>query len=202
MNIIVVGEHTLFEEGIIYLLKTNKLSTNIKLIDNIDQTKKAISIYKPNVIIINFNNNIIEIINFIRKYKTVDITTKFIILVSSITKKELKILLDMNVDGIILKNIMSQDFLYAINSVLRGKKYIDGDIYIKLNDNKLNTLTKRENEVLSEIQIGLSNHEISRKLFISECTVKKHIGNILSKLDLNNRTEAALYAKNKNNLIS
>lgn len=202
MNILVVGEQTLFEEGVISILKKNNLDIDIKMIDSVLQIKLIVPIYKPNMIIINFNNDINEIINILIYYKRMDIKTKFVILVSRITKNDLNILINMDIDGVIFKNIMSQDFLYAINSVLRGKKYVDTDIYMRLNNTKLNALTKRESEVLYEIQKGLSNNQISKELFISECTVKKHIGNILSKLNLNNRTEAALYAKNKNNLIS
>lgn len=202
MNVIVLGEQTLYEEGIVYILKRSKSTTNVRLIDDIPQIKMLVPIYKPDMIIINFNNNINKIIQILTYFRSNDIKTKIVILVSNISKDDLKILMDMDVDGVILKNIMAQDFSYAISSVLRGKKYIDADIYMKLNNTKLNMLTKRESEVLCEIQKGSSNIEISRELFISECTVKKHIGNILSKLNLNNRTEAAIYAKNKNNLIS
>lgn len=54
-------------------------------------------------------------------------------------------------------------------------------------------LTKREQDVLREISKGLNNKEIADNLFITESTVKKHVSNILSKLDFRNRQEAILY---------
>ena len=57
-------------------------------------------------------------------------------------------------------------------------------------------LTPREREVLYEIGRGLSNQQIAKKLFITESTVKKHVGQIFAKLGLKDRTQAALYANN------
>nr|WP_252187794.1 response regulator transcription factor [Anaeromonas frigoriresistens] len=61
---------------------------------------------------------------------------------------------------------------------------------------ELDGLTPREKDVLEELGKGLSNIEIAHHLFISESTVKKHVSNILSKLRLSHRTEAALYVNN------
>jgi DNA-binding NarL/FixJ family response regulator len=59
---------------------------------------------------------------------------------------------------------------------------------------KLNLLTKREADVLNEIAKGKSNKEIASALFITEKTVKTHVSNVLSKLELSDRTQAALFA--------
>jgi two-component system, NarL family, response regulator LiaR len=61
----------------------------------------------------------------------------------------------------------------------------------------LNELTPRELEVLTRIARGLSNHEIANELTISEPTVRTHVANILSKLNLADRTQAAIYALQK-----
>jgi DNA-binding NarL/FixJ family response regulator len=59
---------------------------------------------------------------------------------------------------------------------------------------KISDLTKREKEVLNELAKGKSNKEIASSLFITEKTVKTHVSNILAKLQLSDRTQAALYA--------
>lgn len=105
----------------------------------------------------------------------------------------------MDVDGYVLKDAFGEDILYAINVVLRDKKFIDPEILkyeIKEKDKSLDSLTPREQDVLKELGKGLSNQEIADALFISQYTVKKHITNIFSKLDLTHRTQAALYANN------
>jgi two-component system nitrate/nitrite response regulator NarL len=60
----------------------------------------------------------------------------------------------------------------------------------------IDELTEREMDVLRELGHGLCNSQIAKKLYISENTVKKHVSSILSKLELQHRTEAALYANN------
>ncbi|MFT8225091.1 response regulator transcription factor, partial [Streptococcus agalactiae] len=59
---------------------------------------------------------------------------------------------------------------------------------------QLAQLTEREVDVLREIGLGLNNKEIAEKLFITEGTVKNHVSNLISKLELRDRTQAAIYA--------
>ena len=72
---------------------------------------------------------------------------------------------------------------------------------INLTDEKLNELTRREVEVLKLIAEGLFNKEIASKLDISERTVKNHVSNIFKKIDVSDRTQAAVFAI-KNNLVN
>ena len=65
------------------------------------------------------------------------------------------------------------------------------------NDLRIEQLTLRELEVLRALGEGLKNKDIAKKLFITEYTVKKHVSQILAKLDLADRTQAALYAVDK-----
>ena len=97
----------------------------------------------------------------------------------------------------------SDDLLYIVKSVIRGKKYYDLDILDELmsneetfNKNLYETLTERESQVLHMVGLGYSNKEIAKKLYISEHTIKKHITSILSKLDMKNRKDLIIYTKN------
>ena len=81
------------------------------------------------------------------------------------------------------------------------KKYYDSDLVSFINksktvESKTDLLTIREKEVLQEIGKGLSNEQIGKKLFISVNTVKKHISSIMSKLNLEHRTQLVLYINN------
>ncbi len=96
----------------------------------------------------------------------------------------------------------SDDLLYIVKSVIKGKKYYDSEILDELMSDEANlnkslqeTLTERELEVLHMVGLGSTNKEIAKKLYISEHTIKKHISSILFKLDMNNRKDLIIYTK-------
>jgi two-component system nitrate/nitrite response regulator NarL len=106
----------------------------------------------------------------------------------------------LDIDGYIVSDINQDDIEYAIRQVLRGKKYYDSDL-MKENvccgeSNNLELLTKREYQILSLVAQGKSNKEIGQALKVAENTVKKHVQNMLAKLDLKDRTQAAIFAYN------
>lgn len=96
------------------------------------------------------------------------------------------------------------ELMYIVNTVINGKKYYDIDLLEDiLNMQKetdvenIDLLTDRENEVLDKVSTGLTNKEIAKELYISEHTIKKHVTNILSKLDMRNRRDLIIYTKHK-----
>jgi NarL family two-component system response regulator LiaR len=108
--------------------------------------------------------------------------------------------------GYLLKDSSPQELIQAIHNVYHGESSLDPTIALKLlkefkqpSDQVHNQepLTERETKVLSLVSRGLANQEIADALGISERTVRTHVGNILSKLHLANRTQAALYALRK-----
>jgi NarL family two-component system response regulator LiaR len=105
--------------------------------------------------------------------------------------------------GYLLKNTSPERLLSAIRNVHQGKPSMSSDIANKLMRELQRTsdlppteepLTEREMDVLKLVAQGLTNQEIAEKLVIGEGTVRTHVSNILSKLHLANRTQAALYA--------
>lgn len=103
----------------------------------------------------------------------------------------------LGVDSYILANIEGEGIKYAAKLLSKGKKYFDSDLvenYMKKDNlEEIKELTKREKEILICISKGKSNHEIADDLCITEHTVKKHTSNIFEKLNLRDRTHAALY---------
>jgi len=99
----------------------------------------------------------------------------------------------------------------AIKNVMKGEPQLHPDITKRLmrqlahpdqpQDKLVEELTPRELDVLREMAQGLSNKEIANELFISEKTVKTHVSNILHKLDVNDRTQAVVFAL-KNKLVN
>ena len=111
-------------------------------------------------------------------------------------------------DGYLLKDTLPVDIIDAIKSVRAGRSVLHPDVAQKLmhsfsNRNKSSMeekLTPRETEVIELIACGLSNEEIANRLIISDKTVKTHVSNILHKLNLAHRTQAALYAINNRHM--
>ena len=110
--------------------------------------------------------------------------------------------------GFLLKDVPPQELLFAIRSVHSGDSVVAPSTTRRLLDRfvplmaqspaappaALESLTDREREVLIQVAAGLSNAEIAERLFVSEATVKTHVGRILGKLDLRDRVQAVVLA--------
>jgi DNA-binding NarL/FixJ family response regulator len=110
--------------------------------------------------------------------------------------------------GFLLKDVPPEDLLSAIRAVHSGDAVVAPSTTRRLIDQfapllpagqdasppELAGLTEREREVLVQVAQGLSNAEIARRLFVSEATVKTHVGRILAKLELRDRVQAVVYA--------
>ena len=104
--------------------------------------------------------------------------------------------------GYLLKDASPDDLLHAIRSVYRGNLVLPQDLALKLMQSQptaapLEQLTERETDVLRLLAQGQSNQEIARNLNISTTTVRSHVSNILMKLNVSNRTQAALAAQER-----
>lgn len=151
------------------------------------------------MIIIDIRNDYLELLSFIESIKSINKGIKVIVL--DIRKRGVifKRALKNGVEGYVADIPDKHDFFSIIQSVIKGKKYYDLDLLEKLFEHEekhsRNKLTKREDEVLQLIGDGCNNKEIGNKLYITECTVKKHVSNIFVKLNLRNRKEAISYVK-------
>ena len=103
--------------------------------------------------------------------------------------------------GFIPKSLSAVSFINAIKFILSGERYLPFDFASSAPDGKnhsdFTNISEREMQTLEQLCIGLSNKEIARNLDIQEVTVKLHVKNIFSKLGVSNRTQAALFAKER-----
>ncbi|WP_028274828.1 response regulator [Atopococcus tabaci] len=126
---------------------------------------------------------------------------KIIILTSFIDDQKVYPAIEAGASGYLLKTSTASDIAEAIRSIHDGKKVFEEEVTEKLSSTEnertafLHTeLTNREMEVLLLIAQGYSNQEIADELYITLKTVKTHVSNILSKLEVEDRTQAAIYA--------
>ena len=196
-------------EGIRQLLEFDGSISVIAEANDGDECISKLLKFKPDVLLLDINmpkKNGIEVLEEIKK-KNIDVKV-LILTVHNETEYLLKAV-DIGVDGYLLKDSESAELKRAINAVLNGENYIQPSLIPALNNrlvsrdidkDKIESLTKRELEVLIQVANGLFNKEIATSLDISERTVKNHISNIFKKIDVSDRTQAAVFAI-KNDLI-
>jgi NarL family two-component system response regulator LiaR len=146
-----------------------------------------------------------------RRIGNLNLSTKVIALSSFSDDSKVFSAIRAGASGYLLKNISSAELADAIRAVYRGDPQLHPEIAKKLMNQFVNfkgkaetvskELTPRELEVLQLIAEGMNNTELAEALFISETTAKTHVHNILGKLNLADRTQAAIYAY-KHGLVS
>lgn len=203
MKILVVDDHPMVRKGLIATLKFDEKIDEILEASSKDEGIMYILTYKPDIAFIDLKLGKENGLDIIEKVKASNVSTKYIILTSSMEREDFNRAQALDVGGYLLKEAFIEDILYALHVVFRGKKHIDPEI-MRCFENKneyddIYLLTERERDVLKELKNGLSNQEIADKLYISEHTVKKHVSHILMKLGLSHRTQAALAAKDISN---
>lgn len=113
-------------------------------------------------------------------------------------KKEFNLLKNLTKDqtlAIIHKQSCVNQIIYGLESAFLGHRYVDPNLFVlhlEPHERKIEQLTQREKEVFELIGKGYSNIDIGEKLYISVNTVKKHVSRVLSKLDVSDRTQAAI----------
>lgn len=150
----------------------------------------------------------VDLLRAIEKIKQLSQDTKIILVTSESDSYQVETYITANVDGIISMENINEYFEFAIKQiVVKGELFVCGKtlqklreglkeekIEVKRNFEMLDLLTDREVEILYALTQGVNYKEISKLLFISESTVKTHVNNIFTKLNVNDRTQAVLYA--------
>lgn len=195
MKIIIVDDHPLVRQGLASLISMEDDMELVGECSNVHEALIMIEEKKPDMAIIDLKLGKESGLDIVTAYKKR--TCKYVILTSSASYIDFKKSEELNVDGYVLKEALPEELLYALRLVDKGRKYYDPVLMeYKLQEGNSYNLTLREIEVLHKLGEGLNNYQIAKELYISENTVKKHVSQILAKLNLQDRTQAALYANN------
>lgn len=210
IEVMIVDDHSMVREGLKQLLE---LEGDIAITGEASDGVECLKLLEtniPQVVLLDINMPNMNGLEVLKKIKEQEIDTKVIILTVHNEIEYLLKAVEIGIDGYMLKDSDSSELKKAILSVVKGDSYIQPDLIPLLNSKiierdiekeKLNLLTKREIEVLKLMSFGIYNKEIGEKLNISERTVKNHISSIFKKIDVADRTQAAIFAI-KNNLIN
>lgn len=200
MKAIIISNYALIREGLYSILSKHN---NVKIKFTAETLKEAITLIKENeidMVFLDLHEDNKEELQLIKEMKECRIKSRFVILDFNNNKNIFIKAIKCGVEGYILGKSNEMEISHIIDQINRGKKYYDACfIDSMINENNLKSeaitqLTSREKEILCEIGKGMNNHNISEKFFISEHTVKKHINHIFDKLNIKDRTQAALYA--------
>lgn len=173
-------------------------------VSNGEEAVDAVAKLHPDVVLMDLVMPGMDGAEAIRSIKSSSPTTRIIVLTSFAQDDKLFPAIKAGSDGYLLKDTSPTDLIDAVKSVHAGRSVLHPDVAQKLmhrfsSRGKATVeekLTARETEVINLIACGLTNEEIANQLIISDKTVKTHVSNILHKLNLAHRTQAALYAIN------
>lgn len=214
IKILLVEDHELTRKEIAYSLKT---FPDIEIIGDVDNGKKAvdfISSKKPDVILMDIAMPVMNGIDATKKINESYPDIKIIMLTSINEKQSVLSAFHSGANAYCMKDIKSEELINIIKAVMTGAVWIDPNIARYVLDilqttgipaenktpNNIFNLTAREREILKLIAEGRSNKDIAEKLVLSLHTVKNHVKNIIQKLAVDDRTQAAILAL-KENLI-
>lgn len=209
IKVMIADDHSMIREGLKQLLE---LEGNFEVIAEANDGEECLQIVNslnPDVLLLDINMPKKNGLEVLRELKSRKSKMKVLVLTVHNEVEYLIKAMDIGINGYLLKDSESAKLKKAILTVIRGETYIQPDLIPMLNSkmksmkndrDKLDSLTRRELDVLKNLSVGMYNKEIATKLDISERTVKNHVSNIFKKIGVSDRTQAAVFAI-RNNLV-
>lgn len=207
IKVLLVDDQSLIREGLKALLE---LESDLEVIGEAENGRDAINLIaklQPDVVLMDIRMPIMDGVAATREIRSSFSNVKVLVLTTFDNDEYVTAALQNGAMGYLLKDTPSEELAVAIRAVKKGYTQLGPGIAAKLmtqfssatNANQtppasLAELTPREKDVLRLIANGANNREIAQKLFISEGTVKNHVTNILNRLHLRDRTQAAIFA--------
>lgn len=200
ISLMLVDDHEMVRLGLSsYLNMQDDLEVIAEAVDGLDGVLKAKQ-YQPDVILMDLVMDKMDGIEASKAILQENPNMKILILTSFLDDEKIFPALEAGVKGYILKTSQAVEIADSVRKIAQGRDVISESVRHKIYEKQHvqpalhDSLTARETEVLKEIAKGLSNQEISEALYISLKTVKTHVSNILAKLQVEDRTQAAIYA--------
>ena len=205
IRILIADDHQLVRQGLVALLS---VKPGVEVVGQAENGAKAVELahsLNPDIILMDLLMPGKNGIEATREIKSDNPDARILIITSFAEDENVYQAIKAGALGYLLKDSSPQELMQAFD-VCNGRMSLHPNIAMKLieelnrpteNPTTEEPLTEREVEVLKQVAKGHSNQEIAEKLIVSERTVGAHVSNILSKLHLANRTQAALYALRK-----
>ncbi len=205
MRVLLVDDHTLFRKGLLGILEKDKHFEVVGEAENGAEGIHKAEQLKPDLVVMDIHMPGTDGIQATRRIRELVPDSKVVILTVSEKDKDLFEAVKSGAHGYLLKTLEPDDLCSMLRGVSEGEAPISRVTASKIltefaaevakhSHNAEAELSAREKDVLELLAIGLTNKEIGKKLAMAENTVKTHLKNILNKLHLQNRVQAATYA--------
>lgn len=203
IRILLAGENKLFIGSLGMLLEQEpdfEITASVSC--GVDAIRTARSL-TPDLIVLDQQIPDINLLQVAREVRSELKNACFVLIVKEETPELLTVLTETKNSGVVRSDAEVNEFITALRTVARGENYINPATIAKLRElprdeqgrgDLLSAITQREKEVLYWLARGCTNKEISAILILSEKTVKNHVSHILRKLDVTDRTKAAVLA--------
>ncbi|WP_274970240.1 response regulator [Lachnoanaerobaculum orale] len=198
--VLVLDDHPIARQGLESVIKLHRPDEETvqagTVKEAIDLTKKK----SIDSVFVDLNLHNESGFDFLEWIQSQNKNIKTFVITSSSSESDFVKAKNMGIDAYILKDAFIDDIMYSLRVVDRGGKFYSSDLMANVgntseDDKRIDTLTRRELEVALLLREGYSNAKIANNLSISEGTVKKHISNIFSKLEIYNRTEVLVFVE-------
>lgn len=206
IRVLIVDDHTVVQRGLIGFLKTEP---DIEVVGEAQNGSQALEVLselaadgrRPDVVLMDLQMPIMDGVQATREIRSRYDDVEVVVLTSFVEEERVHAALEAGASGYLLKDADVDEVSNAIRSAYRGEVHLDATVARRLmaslrapKADPLGALTGREREILRMVAAGKANKQIAAELVISERTARTHVSNILRKLDLASRTQAALWA--------
>lgn len=202
IRLLIVDDHAIVREGLRTLLDEDPTILVVGEAGNGQEGIKAAQVLRPQVILMDLVMPEMDGITATQQIKQTVADCQVLVLTSFAEDQKVRDAIQAGAIGYLLKDVLKPELIRAIHAAAEGQPTLHPEAQRQLirqvttptEPSLLHTLTGRETDVLRLIAKGLSNREIATTLHITEGTVKGYVSTILAKLEVNDRTQAALYA--------
>jgi DNA-binding NarL/FixJ family response regulator len=195
IKILIVDDHPVVRAGLTSMLSSHRGFEVCGAACSGEEAIEIVELTKPDIILLDLRMGEISGIDALLAFKRNQVESRVIILTSFETDEDIYRSVQAGASGYLMKNTSLKEVAEAIRAVHGGKKYFPREIAARLAERMMRSnLTTREVEILRLLAKGPTNKQIARALGISDHTVRNHVNNILEKLDVSDRTEAATTA--------
>lgn len=197
IKILIVDDHEMVREGLRALISARP---DLDVVGEANTGLEAVRLAcakQPQVVLMDLQMPQMDGIEATRLIREKCPEVRVLILTSFVDAAKVRSAIKVGANGYLLKNVLKEELFEAIESVLTGSAHFHPDAHEALAASKahpVDRLTQREREVLVMIALGKSNKEIAQELVLTEGTVKGYVSAVLTKIGVQDRTQAAIFA--------